>query len=95
MYDVFLSFRAEDARSGFTNHLYHALCEKGIHTFIDNKLERGKEITPTLLQTIDDSSIAIVILSVNYASSTFCLDELVKILECNKQKGQLALPIFL
>ena len=33
-YDVFLSFRGEDTREGFTSHLYKALCDKGINTFI-------------------------------------------------------------
>ena len=37
---------------------------------------------------------AIVILSKNYASSTWCLDELVKIMECKKKMGQIFLPIF-
>ena len=37
---------------------------------------------------------AIVILSKNYASSTWCLDELAKILECEKKMGQIVLPIF-
>ena len=49
-YDVFLNFRGEDTRDNFTNLLYNVLCEKGIHTFIDNKLQRGEEITQTLLQ---------------------------------------------
>ena len=95
-YDVFLSFRGEDTRYRFTGHLYHALKEKCIETFIDDDgLERGKEITPALLKTIEKSKVAIVILSINYPSSTFCLEELVKILECMKQKGQIVLPIFL
>ena len=93
-YDVFLNFRGEDTRDGFTGNLYHALKRKGIHTFIDDRLHRGEEITPALLEAIDKSRIAIVILSVNYASSTFCLEELVKILEFIKQKNRLVLPIF-
>ncbi|KAL6315740.1 hypothetical protein AAG906_006602 [Vitis piasezkii] len=48
-YDVFLSFRGEDTRNNFTAHLYHALCQKGINTFIDDdKLERGQVISPAL-----------------------------------------------
>ncbi|KAL6315737.1 hypothetical protein AAG906_006599 [Vitis piasezkii] len=48
-YDVFLSFRGEDTRYNFTAHLYHALCQKGINTFIDDdKLERGQVISPAL-----------------------------------------------
>ena len=37
--------------------------------------------------------ILIVVFSENYASSSWCLDELVKILECRNNR-QLVLPIF-
>ncbi len=37
--------------------------------------------------------ISVIIFSENYASSTWCLDELVKIFEC-KKNGQLVRPIF-
>ena len=71
-YDVFLSFRGEDTRNGFTNHLFFALKQKGIFTFRDDeKLERGEPISPMLLKAIEDSLFAIVILSKNYASSTW------------------------
>ena len=92
-YDVFLSFRGEDTRNGFTGHLYHALCNKGINTFIDNDLQRGEEISGELLKTIRSSRISIIIFSQNYAFSAWCLDELVEILNC-KQNGQLVLPVF-
>uniref|UniRef100_A0A2N9GBT0 TIR domain-containing protein n=1 Tax=Fagus sylvatica TaxID=28930 RepID=A0A2N9GBT0_FAGSY len=93
-HDVFLSFRGEDTRFGFTSHLYQALCDKGFNTFIDDKLHRGEEITKALLETIESSMISIVVFSENYASSTWCLDELVKIVECRKNNGQLVLPVF-
>ncbi|XP_020223697.1 TMV resistance protein N isoform X2 [Cajanus cajan] len=94
-YDVFLSFRGSDTRHGFTGHLYKALCDRGIHTFIDDEeLQRGEEITPSLLKAIQESRIAIPVFSKNYASSTFCLDELVSILACFKEKGRLVLPVF-
>ena len=94
-YEVFLSFRGEDTRSSFTNHLYFALNQKGIYTFIDDEeLERGKSISPTLMKAIIESRFAIVILSSNYASSTWCLDELAKIIECKKDTGMIVYPIF-
>ena len=93
-YHVFLSFRGEDTRNNFTSHLYAALQEKGIYTFRDDKkLERGKRISE-LFKAIEDSRFSIVVLSKNYASSTWCLDELVKILECETKMGQIVLPIF-
>ena len=44
-YDVFLSFRGQDTRNKFTGHLYRALVQESIHTFMDSKeLPRGEEI---------------------------------------------------
>ena len=94
-YDVFLSFRGEDTRNNFTAYLYHALCQKGINTFIDDdKLERGQVISPALVAAIENSMYSIVVLSKNYASSRWCLQELVKIVECMKSKRQMVFPIF-
>ncbi|KAF3969678.1 hypothetical protein CMV_006539 [Castanea mollissima] len=92
-FDVFLNFRGEDTRFGFISHLYDALRLRGIHTFIDDKLPRGEEISIELLKTIDNSMMSIIVFSENYASSTWCLDELVEIIEC-KKNGQLVQPIF-
>ena len=92
-YDVFLSFRGEDTRYNFTGHLYKALCDQGFNTFIDNDLQRGEEISMELLKAIELSMILIVVFSKNFASSTWCLNELVKIFEC-RSNGQLILPIF-
>ncbi|CAK7328809.1 unnamed protein product [Dovyalis caffra] len=93
-YDVFLSFRGKDTRNNFTSHLYDALCRKKIKTFIDDGLERGEEITPALLKTIEESRISVVIFSKDYASSSWCVDELVKILECKQSYEQIVLPVF-
>ncbi|PHT73702.1 hypothetical protein T459_24487, partial [Capsicum annuum] len=94
-YDVFLSFRGEDVRKTFVDHLYVALQLKGINTFKDDeKLEKGKFISPDLMKAIEESRIALIVLSKNYANSMWCLDELTKIMECNKQKGQIVLPVF-
>ncbi|KAL6226824.1 hypothetical protein ACLB2K_000784 [Fragaria x ananassa] len=93
-YHVFLSFRGEDTRNNFTGHLYSALREKGIFTFMDDQLIRGEEISPALIQAIEQSKISIVVFSENYASSKWCLDELVKILDCKKRYQQIVLPVF-
>ena len=94
-YDVFLSFRGEDTRYAFTGHLYHALRSKGLNTFMDDEeLRIGETIRPQLLQAIEVSRISIIVLSEKYAASTWCLDELVKILQCQKEKNQLVFPIF-
>jgi len=94
-YLVFLSFRDTDTRHGFTGNLYKALTDKGIHTFFDaNDLQRGGEITPSHVKAIEESRIFIVVFSINYITSSFCLDELVHIIRCYKTKGRLVLPIF-
>ena len=93
-YDVSLNFRGEDTHYSFTGHLYKALCDKDIYTFMDDKLRRGENISKELLKTIKRSMISVIVFSENYASSKWCLDELVWILECRKNLGQLVLPVF-
>ena len=71
------------------------MCQKGINTFIDNdELKRGEVISSALVTAIENSMFSIIVLSENYASSRWCLEELVKILECKENKGQTVLPIF-
>nr|XP_004293532.2 PREDICTED: TMV resistance protein N-like [Fragaria vesca subsp. vesca] len=94
IYDVFLSFRGEDTRITFTSHLYKALVGKNIKTYIDYELVRAEEIAPALIEAIEESKLAVVILSQDYASSTWCLDELVHILICKERHGQIVVPIF-
>ena len=94
-YGVFLSFRGEDTRNNFTDHLYTALDQKGIRTFRDDeRLERGKSISLELLNAIEKSKFAIIVLSRNYASSSWCLDELVKIVKCKEETWLTILPVF-
>lgn len=94
-YHVFLSFRGEDTRTSFTDHLHAALKRKGVITFKDNKdLERGQVISHQLIQAIQESLSSIVVLSQNYASSSWCLDELQKILESRKELGMEVFPVF-
>jgi len=93
-YDVFLSFRGEDTRMNFTSHLYEALKQKKVETYIDYRLEKGDEISPGLIKAIEDSRVSVVIISENYASSKWCLEELSKILECQKNQGQIVIPVF-
>ncbi|KAK7257375.1 hypothetical protein RIF29_31309 [Crotalaria pallida] len=94
-HDVFLSFRGEDTRRGFTSHLHTALTSSSIITFMDDTgLERGAEIHGELLAAIEASKIAIVVFSPRYGGSRWCLHELVKIMDCHKTFGLLVIPIF-
>ncbi|CAL8997940.1 unnamed protein product [Prunus brigantina] len=94
-YQVFLSFSGEDTRKGFTGHLHAALSDAGIRAFLDdNELERAEFIKTQLEQAIDRSMISIIVFSKSYADSSWCLDELVKIMECRERLGQQVIPLF-
>ena len=94
-YDVFLSFRGSDTRKKFISHLYEALKRNGITTFRDDEsLDRGAFIKPELLKAIEESKIVVVIFSRDYASSSWCLTELAKIVECMDKKKLTVLPVF-
>ena len=60
----------------------------------DGGLKRGDQISQSLVKAIRESRISMVVFSENCASSTGCLDEMVKILECMRLKNQLVWPIF-
>ena len=94
-YEVFVSFRGADIRTGFKSHFFAALNHERIGAYRDDiDLPRGGEIGPELLKAIESSRIAVVVFSKNYATSDWCLDELVKIMECKRLLNQRVLPIF-
>ncbi|XP_048131656.1 disease resistance protein Roq1-like [Rhodamnia argentea] len=94
-YDVFLSFRGMDVRNNFVGHLYTALDQIGINTYIDSEeLEKGEQITAALMEAIEESQIAVIVFSENYASSSFCLNELMKIMGRMQQKELIVWPVF-
>ncbi|KAI9073652.1 hypothetical protein K1719_044395 [Acacia pycnantha] len=94
-YDVFLSFRGEDTRLGFVGFLRESLRQRGIRVFYDDdSIRTGEKITPALVKAIQESRIAIIVFSDNYANSTFCLQELEKILECFIEEDRLVYPVF-
>lgn len=94
VYDVFLSFRGEDTRLRFSGNLDKALKEEGMKTFFDGNRMSGEEITESTMKAIEQSRLFIIILSQNYASSSFCLDELVHIIRFSKDNGRPVLPVF-
>ncbi|KAK8272819.1 hypothetical protein V6Z11_D11G361300 [Gossypium hirsutum] len=102
-YDVFLSFRGEDTRYNFTDHLYDALtCQcstalsrSGIVTFRDDlKLEVSEEIAPELFTAIQQSWCSVIIFSHTYALSSWCLEELAKIVKQHNNDDHKVFPIF-
>ncbi|XP_031372775.1 TMV resistance protein N-like [Punica granatum] len=96
-YQVFLSFRGPDTRQGFTDVLYHALVDAGIHVFRDNEeIRKGEYIGDEILRAIEDSRIFVPIFSRTYASSKWCLVELAKMVESKEKSSgsKKILPIF-
>ena len=93
-YDVFISFRGTDTRQTFTSHLYDALIRMKIDAYIDYRLDRGDEIGSALRKAIEGSKIFVIIFSQDYASSTWCLDELVHIMDCMERYKRIVIPIF-
>nr|XP_025616772.1 TMV resistance protein N-like [Arachis hypogaea] len=93
-YDVFISFRGEDTRETFTVHLFNALANKTIRAYMDCLLQRGDEVWPALEKAIESSLISIVVFSEKYATSKWCLEELVKILQWREYHGQVVISVF-
>ncbi|CAI9295517.1 unnamed protein product [Lactuca saligna] len=94
-HDVFLSFRGEDTRKTFVDHLYSALVLQGIDTYKDDEtVGQGESIRPSLMKAIEESQIAVIVFSINYADSSWCLDELAHIMKCKDTTGKIVMPIF-
>ncbi|XP_057445594.1 disease resistance-like protein DSC1 [Lotus japonicus] len=93
-YDLFVSFHGKDIRDTFLSHLIEAFARRKINAFVDDKLETGEDIWLSLVEAIKGSSISLIIFSENYAFSHWCLEELVKILECKEKYGRIVVPIF-
>ncbi|XP_030538901.1 disease resistance protein L6-like [Rhodamnia argentea] len=96
-FEVFLSFRGPDTRDNVTSCLHSEMVEKGIHVFKDNEeLRVGPEIGGNLLRALDNTQIYIPIFSKGFASSPWCLCEVVYIVDCtSKSDGKKEiLPIF-
>uniref|UniRef100_A0A6N2KBY5 TIR domain-containing protein n=2 Tax=Salix viminalis TaxID=40686 RepID=A0A6N2KBY5_SALVM len=94
-YQVFLSFRGEDTRKNFTDHLYSTLTRAEIVTFRDdNNIQRGENIESEIRRAIQESQMSVVVFSKDYASSSWCLDELVMIMDRKRTSGHLVLPVF-
>ncbi|TKY68699.1 TMV resistance protein N [Spatholobus suberectus] len=95
IYDVFISFRGKDTRKNFVSHLYSALSKAGVNTFLDEEYcPKGIQLREGLLGAIEGSQICVVVFSTNFTESTWCLNELEKIIECHKTYGQIVVPIF-
>nr|XP_004290107.2 PREDICTED: TMV resistance protein N-like [Fragaria vesca subsp. vesca] len=94
-YHVFLSFRGEETRKTFTDHLYTAFISSGFRTFRDeDELPKGQDIKPEIRKAIELSRSSVIVFSKDYASSQWCLDELVMIMERKRTADHIVLPVF-
>ncbi|RXH93135.1 hypothetical protein DVH24_013711 [Malus domestica] len=95
-YDVFLSFRGENTRKTFTDHLYTALISAGYRTFRDDdELETGEDIKSGLKQAIQMSRTSVIVFSKDYASSRWCLNELAEIVDHKRTSSDhVVIPVF-
>ncbi|ESQ29744.1 hypothetical protein EUTSA_v10023894mg, partial [Eutrema salsugineum] len=62
--------------------------------FDDQGIKRGHTITLALTLAIREPNISIIVLSKKYASSSWCLDELLEIMKCKEDRGQIVMSIF-
>lgn len=95
--DVFLSFKSIDTRKIFVDLLCKALNLDGVQTvFYDSELgeENEEDTCSVMLPAIKVSKIIIVVLSKHYASSGWCLDQLVQILRLKRTGTQQVIPVF-
>lgn len=94
---VYLSFCDKDMAS-FVSHLYTALrSEDGIVVFWDDYELCGSHEIPipnSMLNIIEHCQVAIIVFSINYANSTWCLQELEKITECCRTSDLIVIPVY-
>lgn len=69
---MFPSFCGEDVRRNFLSHFHKELQLKGIDAFRDDGIKRSRSIWPELKQAIWEFMIFVVVLSRNYAGSSWC-----------------------
>ncbi|CAN0920532.1 Disease resistance protein RUN1 [Linum grandiflorum] len=94
-YHVYLSLRGKDVGKGFGDHLYTALEQAGFHTFRDDdEIVRREELDIELQKAMQESKLFLIVFSKDYASSTWCLDQLVKIMDLRRSLHCLVVPIF-
>ncbi|CAN6875022.1 hypothetical protein Bca4012_077925 [Brassica carinata] len=90
---VFISFRGEDVGNHFVSFLDPALRRANINVFLDENELLNTDLA-SLLTRIEESKIAMVIFSKNFADSDRSLDVLAKMKELRDQGRLIVIPIF-
>lgn len=90
-YDVFINHRGPDVKKTLASYLYHSLVAHGLRVFLDTEeMQEGDSLTSQIEGAIRTAFIHIAIFSPRYAESSWCLDELVLMLESRST----IIPIF-
>lgn len=90
-YDVFINHRGPDVKKTLASYLYYCLVARGLRVFLDiEEMQEGESLTSQIEGAIRTAFIHIAIFSPTYAESSWCLDELVQMLE----SGSKIIPIF-
>lgn len=90
---MFISYRGKDLRLTLVPHIKHHLKDSNVNVFTDSNAA-GEQLKE-LFNHIKNSRIVIVIFSISYLESRWCLDELAEIRNCLLRKQlDFVLPIF-
>ncbi|GLJ52673.1 hypothetical protein SUGI_1121070 [Cryptomeria japonica] len=91
IFDAFINHRGPDVKDTLAFALYDSLEEDGFWTFLDDmEIELGDSIESAIQNAIYSSKLQIAIFSPRYAESSWCLDELLLMLETKAR----FIPIF-
>lgn len=82
LFTVFINHCGVDVKKTFAKSLYNKLRSIGLRAFLDeDELQRGSNFPSQIKRAIGTASAHVVILSDRYAESSWCLDELVMMLD--------------
>lgn len=94
-WDVFVNFRGKDTRNEYVDYVYRDLTNFPVEVFLDDReLVIGEKIKPKLMEAIQQSKMYVVVFSKDYASSTWCLEELAEIFKCYKEYNRPIIAVY-
>ncbi|KAH7307171.1 hypothetical protein KP509_22G048700 [Ceratopteris richardii] len=97
-YDIFVCHRGPDTKRNVVSVLSGMLRSKGITCFVDYQMEYGTHANSEIDAAIRSSRVSIIILSPNFATSKWCLNEVDQIIRKGVTGGPSAahkvVPVF-
>lgn len=90
-YSVFINHRGPDAKITLARPIYRRLLAHGLRVFLDpEEIQAGEDRTSQIEGAIRTASLHIAIFSPRYAESSWCLNEIVLMLE----SGSIIIPVY-